>query len=299
MIRIFWEYVKEDFIGGRKFLVLLFLAVLIVLNYHWDWEDSIMVVYRNSWKGVGGFFLLYFGFYLFALLILQKWKAIQNNNTFWFFVLPTFFMLSVYQSCNVLELLGIEPENDYFHLKLFNRYDSLFIYGLMMLILGLFIGKGKYKNYGLFQFRFNARIYFYFLMAMVPLLIWAATQEDFLNQYPNLKLKYFDKEDYLSYFLKFEPFYLLDFVGVEWFFRGFLILAFSQFIHKETVFAAACIYCMFHFGKPLMECISSFFGGYILGYMSYKSKTIWGGIIVHMGIALLMDIFAIISIFAL
>ena len=41
--------------------------------------------------------------------------------------------------------------------------------------------------------------------------------------------------------------------------------------------------------------ISSFFGGYILGVFAYYSRSIWGGIIVHMGIALLMDLAAVLA----
>jgi membrane protease YdiL (CAAX protease family) len=52
------------------------------------------------------------------------------------------------------------------------------------------------------------------------------------------------------------------------------------------------LYVALHFGKPAGETIGSFFGGYILGVLAYKSKNIWGGIIAHMGIAWLMELFA-------
>jgi hypothetical protein len=52
----------------------------------------------------------------------------------------------------------------------------------------------------------------------------------------------------------------------------------------------AVFYCAIHFGKPMAECISSFFGGIILGVITYNTRTIWGGVIVHLGIAWLMEI---------
>jgi hypothetical protein len=52
----------------------------------------------------------------------------------------------------------------------------------------------------------------------------------------------------------------------------------------------AVIYCQLHFGKPLGEAISSIFGGYILGVISYQTKNIWGGVLVHVGIAWLMEV---------
>ncbi len=298
MIASFWQFAIQDFAKRSTYWVVGALAVAIALNYVYDVEEGVLQLYDNTVLGVLGFFLLYFSFYLWVILCVKE----QPNRiivmiSFWQLAFPTFLGVAFYQSCNLLQLLGLEYPRDYFHVKLYNRYDSLLIYTLMILLLGGVVGRSQFKNFGLFEFRFKARIYFYFLLAMVPLIAWAATQQDFLNQYPNLKPEYFDREDYLGYFLRFEPFYLLDFVGVEWYFRGFMILAFQRFLNEKTVLAAATIYCMFHFGKPILECVSSFFGGYILGYMSYKTKSIWGGIIVHMGVALLMDFMALVQIF--
>ena len=47
-----------------------------------------------------------------------------------------------------------------------------------------------------------------------------------------------------------------------------------------------------HFGKPLGECISSVFGGYILGVIALYSRNIWGGVVLHMGVAALMELAA-------
>jgi hypothetical protein len=37
------------------------------------------------------------------------------------------------------------------------------------------------------------------------------------------------------------------------------------------------------------EAISSFWGGVLLGIISYNNKTVWGGLVVHLGIAWLME----------
>jgi hypothetical protein len=52
----------------------------------------------------------------------------------------------------------------------------------------------------------------------------------------------------------------------------------------------ATMYVFIHFGKPLGETISSFFGGIILGVIAYETKSIIGGIIIHVGIAWLMEL---------
>ena len=45
----------------------------------------------------------------------------------------------------------------------------------------------------------------------------------------------------------------------------------------------------------MAEAISSFFGGLLLGIISYNTKSIWGGLIIHIGIAGSMEILAYIQ----
>ena len=54
-------------------------------------------------------------------------------------------------------------------------------------------------------------------------------------------------------------------------------------------------YASLHFGKPLGETIGSIFGGYILGVLALQTRSIWGGIIVHVGVAWLMDLAALLQ----
>ena len=88
--------------------------------------------------------------------------------------------------------------------------------------------------------------------------------------------------------------YGLDFLNTELFFRGALVFIFVRFLGPKAIYPIAVTYCVCHFGKPPVEAISSFFGGYILGVISFKSENIWGGVVLHAGIALLMEFFALV-----
>jgi membrane protease YdiL (CAAX protease family) len=81
-------------------------------------------------------------------------------------------------------------------------------------------------------------------------------------------------------------------MAVEIFFRGFLVLAVGRFLGKDAILPMAATYAALHFGKPLGETISSIFGGYILGVVCFRSATIYGGIFLHAGIALMMELYA-------
>lgn len=90
----------------------------------------------------------------------------------------------------------------------------------------------------------------------------------------------------------FELVYASDFISVELFFRGFALYTLSKYLGKQTVLPLALCYMIFHFGKPMVETISSFFGGYLLGVFALHTRNIWGGVILHIGTALFMEIIA-------
>ena len=90
----------------------------------------------------------------------------------------------------------------------------------------------------------------------------------------------------------YEIAYGLDFITVEYLFRGFMVIGMMSVLGRGSVLSMAVIYCFLHFGKPAGEAISSIVGGYILGVVAYETQSIWGGIIVHMGIAWMMEAIA-------
>jgi membrane protease YdiL (CAAX protease family) len=92
--------------------------------------------------------------------------------------------------------------------------------------------------------------------------------------------------------LIYEASYLFNFVSIEFFFRGFFILTFVRIFGPQIILPVACVYASIHFGKPFLESLGSIFGGYILGILTYKTENIWGGVVVHAGTALLMELFA-------
>jgi len=132
--------------------------------------------------------------------------------------------------------------------------------------------------------------YLLLLLLMLPLLFFAATQADFQVVYPRSKvLQVIDHPQWYHYSL-FEFTYALDFITIELFFRGFLLAVLSRWLGARSILPVALFYFSIHLGKPLLEAFSSFWGGLILGSISIQTKSIWGGWMVHVGIALLMEL---------
>ena len=122
---------------------------------------------------------------------------------------------------------------------------------------------------------------------------FSSTQNDFLATYPKVKQVAFIApyvQHSWPYKGLFEISYGLDFVTIELFFRGFLVFAFVRYAGADAIVPMAVFYCSIHFGKPLFECISSFFGGLLLGIVAYRTQSILGGFMVHVGIAWMMEL---------
>jgi hypothetical protein len=165
-----------------------------------------------------------------------------------------------------------------------------------LLFLLFIIWKWAYVNTSFFGFttrNFQPVPYLQLLIYALPLIAVASTQHDFLHTYPKVKnIAFIDgyTSETWPFRLLYEISYGLDFISIELFFRGFLVLGFMRFVGANAILPMAAFYCTIHFGKPLAECISSYFGGILLGVVVYRTKSILGGLTLHLGLAWLMEI---------
>lgn len=287
-------YVKDFFVEVDKRVLLLsalFVAVFIFVNYHFKLNNfigSLPDTYQYfCWYFV---FLIAFSFAYFLLSMFRKQNVFRNKQfLFLFLIAPAIFswkMVADYNFHFTDNRLGNAYWNDVVYWPIKLLVVSTLLYLLWKLT------KEKQAFYGIATKDFSVKPYLVMLLIMVPLIAAASTQHDFLFMYP--------KYQHVSFFktarqtgwhkLLYELSYGSDFFTIELFFRGFLILAFAKWFGKDVILPMACFYCTIHFGKPLGECISSFFGGMILGIVIYHTKTIFGGLMVHLGIAWMMEL---------
>lgn len=289
-------YIKKYFYETDK-RVLSFVTVLtgllIFCNYHYGIDNSIGNHYNFlfSLLSRAGIFMIAFGLPYLAYN-LTAGKNYITNRSFLFLLLLAPFIFSLKIALN----LDLRLSTDW-HIN--NFWNHVFYWPLLLVITGaiLFIIWKWFDNnqpfYGTKTKGMNWKPYIIMLLIMIPLIAAASTQPDFQAMYPKLKLiTTASTIDKLSWWKKllFEISYGSDFISIELFFRGFLILAFIKWAGKDAILPMACFYCTIHFGKPLGECISSYFGGMILGIVVYNTRSIFGGLMVHLGIAWLMEI---------
>ena len=292
ILRYITDYFKS--LNSKVFIACsLLTALMIYLNFHnaidlkIDEFESIAIQFSYRYLiFLIAFALPYFCYFLFEgknyfkspliLLLIFLSPAIFS----WKMVMSTDFHLS-----------NIHYWDYYWNQLAYWPIRLIILSFILFIIWKIFYSKESF--FGLTVKNFNWKPYLIMLLIMVPLITAASTQPDFLSMYPKLKdvdtVLYGVKNKWL-YHLLYELSYGTDFISVELFFRGFLILAFIKVVGKDAILPMACFYCAIHFGKPLGECISSYFGGLILGIVVYNTRSIIGGLVVHLGIAWLMEL---------
>ena len=283
------SYVSQ--INWLVFLPSFFLiAFLIYLNYNWALH-AVIRSYDEEHQLVSWYFI-FLGVLIFPYLlhsIFEKKKLFYN----WRFVVllvlaPAIFAWKMVHTFD-LKISADVYQNAYWNAVLYWPLKGVVV-TLVLLLIWWWLDKKEQPFYGLSTCYFNARPYWIMLLIMVPLIAAASTQPDFLAMYPKLKNISYIKDSGAWYKLLFELSYGSDFFTIELFFRGFLVLAFAKWVGKDAILPMALFYCTIHFGKPMGECISSFFGGILLGIVTLHTRSIWGGLLVHVGIAWLMEL---------
>lgn len=301
------SYAAVDHKPGYIIALILFTALGVYAYYGMDTFQEMRISWRRS-----NMLFLYFGS-VYGIPLLGSYlihSIFYRNFRFWKdpgFILVSVFAVTVFtcRSCAHLITEGmLGALSGWEHQLYWYRNFQGLIRGLLVMIpisvYWFLVHRKEQPLYGFTKKDFDLRPYFVMLLLMLPLIVIASMNADFLGQYPragNWGLEHFKLEvraDW-KYFGLFEFIYGLDFISIEFFFRGFLVLAFARYAGPHVILPMAVFYVFIHFGKPLGETISSFFGGTLLGIISYYGRSILGGIIVHMGIAWLMEIGALVS----
>lgn len=310
-VKTFFEYIKNYFKEGFNWkshlAVAIFLAIITSINYGVDsgkftslYDEMVHINYKSldSWLYI---FLMNSSVFIITIWLISIFSA-DNKIWNWKYILFGLF-----------GLLFLSLDCSYYIMKYVNLLllKHPFIYGwshhclsnlssTVTVIIPLFILYFLTKSFKpeLYGFRLNgAKVgpYLWLIVFMIPLIYIASFQPDFLETYPT----YVDRQEYVHLEMEkwqtagiYELCYGFDFISVELFFRGFLVVGLSRFVGKDAILVMVALYCALHFGKPAGEAISSIFGGYILGILAFRSRNIFGGLIAHLGVAWGMELMA-------
>ena len=163
-------------------------------------------------------------------------------------------------------------------------------YGVVPLV-ALRLGRVPWREayLGLGQLRPHLALYGALYVCVAPVLVVASYTPAFLSTYPFYRQATRSVGDLLGWELA----YAATFVALEVFFRGVLLGLLRRSLGGYAVFVVMVPYCMIHFGKPVAETVAAIIAGIVLGTLAMKSRSIWGGVLVHIGVAWTMDALAL------
>lgn len=154
-----------------------------------------------------------------------------------------------------------------------------------------FVLHERVRDYGLSLKGVGRHVPLYILMFLVvlPFVVIASFSSSFLHRYPF----YSGTGHSWAEFFLWESAYGFQFVTLEFFFRGFMVLALARYLGAYAVFAMVIPYTMIHFAKPLPECLGAIIAGTTLGTLALRTRSIAGGVCIHVAVAWSMDLLAL------
>ena len=181
----------------------------------------------------------------------------------------------------------------YFELKGFAWWSGWRVLGyvVMPIIALAFMPGARIRDVHVSPRGFFRHLWIYVLLFLIvlPAVIAASRTPEFRHTYPFYRLANRSKFDLWSW----EALYAAQFVSLEFFFRGFILQALRRALGSNAIFVMIVPYCMIHYGKPLPETLGAIGAGLILGTLAMRTKSIWGGVLIHIGVAMTMDVLAL------
>jgi membrane protease YdiL (CAAX protease family) len=181
----------------------------------------------------------------------------------------------------------------YFELQTFAWWSSWRVVGYVLLpsILIICLPGEHLRDYhvSLRGFWKHLWIYVVLFLCVLPAVLYASTTPAFRHTYPFYRLANRSQFDLWTW----EALYAAQFISLEFFFRGFILNALRRRLGANAIFVMIVPYCMIHYGKPLPETLGAIGAGLILGTLAMRTKSIWGGVLIHIGVAITMDVLAL------
>jgi len=294
----------REHIHVRLHIVLgLVLASAFVFNYTTDFKRQVLNAHAGEWSEVVLYILFYFIPY-FGVLFLQRFmtgSALPRERAFWWMSVFALLVLvlnrvTLAHTRNLIVVMSLSPQVEWYLIKCLVNFSRTLSFLIPMLFVYHLWDRSCEGFYGLVWRGFDWRPYTIMLAIMVLPIVWASFQPSFLQAYPIFRPGHVEKAlgwPATATYGVHEICYALRFVGVELFFRGLLVIGLARWLGRDALLPMVFLYAIWHFGKPMPEALGSVFGGYILGVVALSSRCILGGTMVHMGIALMMNLAAV------
>jgi hypothetical protein len=297
------KHYQTDF-SAAKFALVLGLVLLVVLSEYQFFGTRSHILKLEQWQRIPAYFTFYLSMSIAVLAMLKalSWKTLNISLNLIGVCICFSILCGIYQSYFIAELLKQLKFSSSTFQAMFDavatKGSSIITIIIPSLVLYFSL---RHKQdippfLGLGTSKWNTlKPYLQALLLCFVMIFISSFFSEISSYYPLYAKSPLVKNSetigvtrWLA-IVWFEFFYAFSFISVELLFRGVLLFLLFRYLKADALLMMASVYAIFHFGKPLVEVISSFFGGYILGVFALHSKNIWGGVLLHIGIAMFME----------
>ena len=297
----YWrEALREHWNLPYFFVMGLFFAVAFILNYGFGLDDRVMALRPLGPIHTAACFVYYGIPYTFAYVayaVLYRRRDLLTRWEVWTLGAIAVLGYAIHAGSWGVSTLGRALPLDLQMYASRSAANLLPALGGITVLLGFWLTLDRKVQglYGLTAPRVKLAPYWGYLVLGLPFVVAASFGADFLSTYPRLPdpgpLAAYGLPSWLAVLL-FELCYGIAFVFTELFFRGFLVVGMGRRMGSAAIFPMVAFYCFIHFGKPMFEAMASIVGGWALGVIAYRTKSIRGGVLFHLGVAYSLELCA-------
>ncbi len=165
---------------------------------------------------------------------------------------------------------------DYYHTLTPAKYwDRVILYLVLPLIVTVLFFRENPKAYG-FSFgdwKAGLIITAIGILVMAPVIYYLGHGNDSMQEY------------YKPYINGLPWTTFLDLIGWEFFFRGWILFGYARKFGPQALWLQAVPFALAHIGKPEVETLSTIFGGFVFGWVAYRTKSFVWPFLIHWFIA--------------
>jgi membrane protease YdiL (CAAX protease family) len=161
--------------------------------------------------------------------------------------------------------------DQYHNFSLYKYWDRIVLYLFIPLILIVFLFRENPKEYGftLGDWKLGLTYTALGILIMAPIIYLLGHGDASMQKY------------YGPYLNGLPVTTFLDLIGWEFFFRGWILFAYSKKFGADAMWLQAVPFALAHLGKPEIETLSTIFGGFAFGWVAWRTKSFVWPFLIH------------------
>ncbi len=164
---------------------------------------------------------------------------------------------------------------DAYHRLTINKgYDRLILYLIVPLVIIIIAFRENPKAYGfsLGDWKLGLVLTVASIVLIAPVL-WFVARGGAMKTYYELQVSGLPWNTFIDLF------------GWEFFFRGFIVFAYARKMGANALWLQAMPFALAHIGKPEAEALSTIFGGFVFGWIAYRTRSFLYPFLIHWFVA--------------